>query len=277
LAAGGGWGTSIRVAAPASGAIGVDYSFYDAGGKDLALDTKTGSASPTGSAHEVNFALSANQAANIDLLGAADDGPAYSTNLSGSAYAVFYCPDAATCIAVLPQLIYSALPAIPWSLSVPIAWDTQVWTQWAASGIDDGSQNLVSLAIYNEGTTATAYTVRVYDSTGALAGKGTTPLIAPMQSFGNGTYGQGGTYGDLLKNIITTPLPVGIFKVLIDGGSEYSAVVVLQFNAGSGTALQVAYDYAPTGSAAAISAAGLSLRTARVASRSKAVFGALPR
>ena len=29
LAAGGGWGTSIRVAAPASAPIGVEYSFYD--------------------------------------------------------------------------------------------------------------------------------------------------------------------------------------------------------------------------------------------------------
>jgi hypothetical protein len=277
LAAGGGWGSSIRVAAPASGAIGADFSFYDTNGNNLTLDTTLGRGSSITSGDGVSFALSANQPAEVDLLGATSNAPTYNSALGGSAYAVFYCPDATTCGAVLPQLIYSALPAIPWSLSVPIAWDTQVWTQWSAEGIDDGGANLVSLAIYNEGTTATAYTVRVYDSTGTLAGMGTTPAIPPFQPLGNGYLGEGGTYGALLKTLIPTPLPSGVFKILIDGGSEYSAVAVLQFTGASATALQVAYDSAPSLSASAASAQRLNVRAARVGSRPKAVFRELSR
>ncbi len=276
LAAGGGWATSIRVAAPSSGAVGIDYFFYDTKGNDLAFDAAFGRSSPVSRATSESFALYSNQPAEVNLLGAAGDGPAYNTNLSGSAYAVFYCPDANTCSAVRPQLIYSALPAIPWSLTVPITWDTNVWTQWSAAGIDDGGDNMVALAIYNEDTTATAYTVRVYDSNGTLAGTGTTPSIPPMQSLGNGYYGQGGTYGELLKNIIPTALPSGIFKVLVDGGTKYSAVVILQFSGGSGTSLQTAYDYAPTAGAVATSAAPpppvLSALRARVMALPKPAF-----
>jgi hypothetical protein len=280
LAAGGGWTTSIRVAAPASGAVGADYYFYDKSGSGLTLDITTKRGSPVTSNSSVNFSLFANQPAEVDLFGAPGNGPAYNISLAGSAYAVFYCPDAVTCGNVLPQLIYSELPTTPWSLSVPIAWDTQVWTQWSAEGIDDGGANLLSLAIYNEGTTAKAYTVRVYDGTGALAGTGTTPTIPPFQQLGNGNLGEAGTYGDLLKNIIPTPLPSGVFKILIDGGSEYSAVTVLQFNGGSGTALQVSYDSAPGASASSSSAAASPLsfaRTARVGSLPKPVFSGLPR
>ena len=279
LAAGGGWGTSIRVAAPASGAIGVDYSFYDINGNNLTLDATLGHGSSTISGNDLSFALSANQPAEVDLLGATSNAPAYNSTATGSAYAVFYCPDALTCGNVLPQLIYSALPAIPWSLSVPIAWDTQVWTQWSAEGIDDGGANLVSLVIYNEDITATTYTVRVYDSTGTLAGVGTTPSIPPLQALGNGYLGEGGTYGALLRNVISTPLPPGVFKVLIDGGSLYSAAAVLQFSGASATALQVAYDTAPSASASASAAPALrtNVRAARVESLPKAVFRELPR
>ena len=101
---------------------------------------------------DVNFALFANQPAEIDLLGATRNAPNYGTTATGSVYAMFYCPDAATCSNVLPQLIYSALPTYPWSLSVPIAWDNSVWTQWSAVGIDDGGTHRVSLVIYNEDT-----------------------------------------------------------------------------------------------------------------------------
>ena len=119
LAAGGGWGTSIRVAAPASGAIGVDYSFYDPSGNNLNLDTTFGSGSSHTSSNDVNFALYVNQPAEVDLLGATSNAPNYSSTATGTVYAVFYCPDATTCGNVLPQLLYSALPTIPWSLSVP--------------------------------------------------------------------------------------------------------------------------------------------------------------
>ncbi len=277
LAAGGGWGTSIRVAAPASAAIGVDYTFYDASGNNLELDTTFGGASSTTSSDGVNFALSANQPAEVKLLGATSGAPRYNSTSTGSVYAVFYCPDATTCGDVLPQMLYSALPAIPWSLSVPISWDTELWTQWSAEGIDNGSTQRVSFVIYNEDITATSYTVRVYDSTGSLAGTGTTPSIPPLHSLSDGSFGEGGTYGALLSDVISTPLPSRVFKVLVDGGSKYSAVEVLQFDGMSATALQVAYDSAPSShpSLSAASVRQANLRSARVASTPKAVFSAL--
>ena len=277
LAAGGGWSSSIRVAAPASAPIGVDYTFYDPSGNNLKLDTTIGGGSSTTSGNDVNFALSANQPAEIGLLGATSDAPKYSSTATGSVYAVFYCPDAITCGNVVPQLLYSALPATPWALSVPIAWDTGLWTQWSAEGIDDGGSHRVSLVIYNEDIVATSYTVRVYDSTGALAGTGTTPPIPPLQLLTNGSLGEGGTYGALLSDVIATRLPAGVFKILVDGGSKYSAVEVLQFNGQSATALQVAYDSAPGSSSRAASVERMNIRSARLASTRRQVFGALER
>jgi len=269
LAAGGGWSSSIRVAAPASAAIGVDYTFYDPSGNNLKLDTTAGSGSSTTSGNDVNFALSANQPAEIGLLGAASDAPKYSSTATGSVYAVFYCPDAATCANVLPQLLYSG------AISVPISWDTGLWTQWSAEGIDDGGTHRVSLAIYNEDTTAASYTVRVYDSTGSLAGMGTTPSIPALQPLGNGSLGEGGTYGALLSDVIATRLPAGVFKILVDGGSRYSAVEVLQFDGPSATALQVGYDSAPGSNSRAASVERMNIRSARVASTRRQVFSAL--
>jgi len=275
LAAGGGWSSAIRVAAPASAAIGVDYTFYDASGHNLNLDTTIGSGSSTTSGNDVNFALSPNQPAEIGLLGATSDAPRYGSTATGSVYAVFYCPDATTCGNVVPQLLYSALPATPWALSVPISWDTELWTQWSAEGIDDGGTHRVSLVIYNEDINATSYTVRVYDSTGSLAGTGTTPLIPPLQPLGNGSFGEGGTYGALLSDVISTRLPAGVFKVLVDGGSKYSAVEALQFNGLSATALQVGYDSAPGSGSRAASVERMNIRSARVASTLKQVCSAL--
>ena len=269
LAAGGGWSSAIRVAAPGSAAIGVDYTFYDASGNNLKLDTTVGSG------NDVNFALSPNQPSEIGLTGATSAAPKYASTATGSVYGVFYCPDATTCGNVLPQLLYSALPGTPWALSVPISWDTELWTLWSAEGIDDGGAHRVSLVIYNEDITATSYTVRVYDSTGALAGTGTTPLIAPLQPLGIGSAGEGGTYGALLSDVIATRLPAGVFKVLVDGGSKYSAVEVLQFNGQSATALQVAYDSAPISRSSGASVERMNIRSARVASTSRRVFGAL--
>ena len=240
LAAGGGWGTELRVAAPFSAPVGVDYSFYDTSGNPLSLDT-TGSYTQSG--NDLNFALYANQPAEVELAGATSNAAAgYNLTTVGSVYVAFYCPDATTCGNVLPQLIYSNLPTHPWSLSVPIAWDTAVWTQWSAEGIDDGGGRRVSLVIYNEDTTAATYTVSVYNSSGTLIGSGTTPSIPPLQDLGGGALGEGGAYANLLANIISTPLPSGIFKVYVDGGAVYSAVEVLQFTGSSATTLQVAYD-----------------------------------
>jgi hypothetical protein len=261
LAAGGPWSSSIRVAAPASAPIGVDYTFYDTNGNNLNLDTTMGSG------NEVDFALSANQPAEIDMLGGA--GTNHSATSTGSVYAEFYCPDAATCGNVVPQLLYSALPTTPWALSVPISWDTALWTQWSAEGIDDGSTHRVSLVVFNENEAAASYTVQVYDSTGSLAGTGTTPSIPAY-----------GTYGALLSQVISTPLPPGLFKILVNGGSEnYSAVEVLQFNGPSATALQVSWDSAPGASSNPNAAAvrKTSGRSSRVAPAPKPAFRALAR
>lgn len=272
LAAGGGWSTAIRVAAPASGAIGVDYSFYDPSGNNLKLDRTSGSTAVSGD--DVNFALAADQPSEIDLPGAAGGAPNYASTATGTAYAVFYCPDASTCAAVLPELLYSALPSTPWSLSVPIAWDTALNTAWSAVGVDDGAAHRVSLAIYNEDIAATSYRIQVFDSTGKLAATGATPSIPPLQSLAGGAYGEGGTYGVMLSDVVAGPLPSGPFKILIDGGSMYSAVEVLQFIGPSATALQVGYDsQSDLTSAEAVRRANL--RRSRVAARPKAAFKAL--
>ena len=265
LAAGGSWGTSIRVAAPASGALGVDYTFYDPTANNLSLDTTFGNGSAPTSGNDVNFALFANQPAQLDLLGATSDAPNHGSTATGSVFAQFYCPNAITCLSALPQLIYSETdPKFPWALSVPISWDGSQWSQWSAEGIDDGGSHRVSLVIYNQGTVASIYTVRVYDGNGALAGIGTTAAVAGF-----------GTYGDLLSNIVKTALPSGIFKILIDGGANLSSVAVLQISGQSATTLQVAYDSAPSTSAIATSA--LRSNVKRAPSIPKRVFNGLPK
>lgn len=265
------WGTSIRVAAPASAPVGVYLSFYDTNGNNLPLDT-AGSFRNSGS--ELDFSLNANQPAEVDLLGATSNAPSYSSTATGTVYARFYCPDAGTCSNVLPQLIYSALPTYPWSLSVPIAWDNFVWTQWSAEGIDDGHTHRVSLVIYNESPTAATFTVSIYNRAGTLVGTGTTPSIPGAPTLSDGSLGQAGTYGALLSDVIKAPLPSGVFKILIDGGALYSAVEVLQVNGTSATTLQVAYDTAPVTTAGAFKP--LNVRSSRAAATPVPVAFALP-
>ena len=282
VAAGAGWVTSLSVAAPASGAIGVDYSFYDANGNSQEMDVTPYSSSATTSGPGMSFALRSNQPSDINLQGATSTAPKHSSPSSGSVYAVFYCPDAKTCANVVPQLFYMALPPTPLVLSAPIAWDTALWTQWSAQGIDDGDSNQVSLAIYNEDTVAASYTVRVYDSAGTLAGTGTTPPIPPLQSLGTDKYGnqllgQGGTFAAPLSELISTPLPSGMFKISIDGGSMYSAVELLQISGPSITALQVGYDSAAGSSSSPMSVRRTGIRNSRVASMSRPVFNTLIR
>jgi hypothetical protein len=77
--------------------------------------------------------------------------------------------------------------------------------------------------------------------------------------------------------VVATRLPAGIFKVLVDGESKYSAVEVLQFNGLSATALQVGYDSAPGLISRAASAERIYVRRARVASTPRQVFSALER
>ena len=242
LAAGGTWSTAIRVAAPASGAIGVDYQFFDTSGNPLSLD----STSPNGAASgdDLPFTLNANQPTEVRLFGAPNEAPLYTSTKTGSVFAAFWCPDELTCELVLPQLLYSFLPIKPWSLSVPIAWNDFYsrlqslgnTTQWSAVGVNDAT-HFMSLAIYNQNTFPTIFTVSVYDSSGSLVGQGTTPAILY-----NSATGEGGTYGALLSSLITTPLPSGVLKITVNGGSNFSSVSVLQFNGDSATSLQVGFD-----------------------------------
>jgi hypothetical protein len=244
FAAGGGYTTALRVAAPASLPIGIDYTFYDLAGNNLNVDTTFGAACVSPSSNDVNCALAANQPMEIDMLGATGTGPTYPL-VDGSVFLELYCADSTTCLSVLPQLIYSAPPTI--SLSVPFAQDPSSasgfasgFTQWSAQGIDNGGSQRISLVIYNQTNVATIYTVRVYDSNGNLVGTGTTPAIP---GFACPTC-NAGTYGALLSNIITTTLPSGILKVFVDGGSNSSSVLMLQTNGRAIAALQVSFDTA---------------------------------
>jgi len=245
LAAGGTWSTSIRVAGPGSGAIGVDYSFYDLGGSKLTLDTTSGPGAAAESGSDVNFVLGTNQPSEVRLLGSPSEAPGYANTRTGSVSARFYCPSAFSCATVLPQLLYSFSPAKPWSLSVPIAWDDVFsviqpgvrWSQWSAVGINDPA-HFIGFVIYNQSSLASIYTVRVYDSNGTQVGIGTTPQIAGISNVTR----QGGTLGVVLTDVIKTSLPVGALKVTIDGGSSDSSVVMVQFNPDSATSLQVAFD-----------------------------------
>ena len=77
--------------------------------------------------------------------------------------------------------------------------------------------------------------------------------------------------------MIATRLPQGVFKILVDGGSKYSAVEVLQFDGPSATALQVGYDSAPGAAPSGASVRRRSIASARVASTPRTVFGRLAR
>jgi hypothetical protein len=235
LAAGGAWSTSIRATAPASGAIGVDYGFWQ-DGQRISLDTTSGNGSVPASGNLISFALNPNQPSEIRLLGATSSAPQYGTTQTGFVYAVFFCPDAATCAALVPQLLFSFSPIKPWSLSVPILWDSSyssfqpkgILSGWSASGISDAT-HLISFAICNQSRAAATFAVRVFDSNGSLVGESTTPSI-PVLS----------TLGFLLTDLIRTPLPAGILKVVVDGGSNVSSVAFFQFDGYSATGLQVA-------------------------------------
>ncbi len=244
-AAGGNWRTSIRMSAPASGAVGVQYIFYDQDGKRISVDTISGSARAAGDT--VGLALNANQSSEVQLLGASSDGPQHGRTQTGSVFALLLCPDAGTCATVVPQLVYSSLPFNPWLLSVPIAWDNSfsflqpsgLARRWSATGIHSDTDR-VSFAIYNQSLTSATYTVRVYDSTGALAGQGVTPPIPG----GNGVDSAGGTRGFLLTDVIGTPIPAGVVKVTIEGAGPISAIF-LQFSGESATSLPATPDVVP--------------------------------
>ena len=279
LAAGGSgtntWKTYLRTAGPASAPIAVDYYFYDTNGNPLSLDTTSGTGSSVTSANELFFALNANQPSQINLLGATSTAAAnYSTTTTGSVWVEFLCPDPVTCSELVDaQLVYTALPGYPWALSVPLSYDWSFNSQWSGVGVDDGAANVVSIVVNNQDyslTTPTSFTVQVFDSNGNLAASGTTPPInpVPVDSSGN-PYGQGGTYGALLSCAsgcpITTALPSGPFKVLIDGGGIVDSTEMLQIDGTSATSVAMALDVS-----SGVTATNASKQNAKAAAMRKA-------
>ena len=238
LAAGGNWTTSLRAAAPASGAIGVQYAFLDQDGSTVSLDSTSGSSTVSGSS--VSLVLSANQPSEIQLLGPSRDAPRYQATQTGSIFGIFFCSDPTICATLNPQLLYSFLPVKPWLLSVPISWESTfslfqpsgLSKRWSAVGTQD-STHLISLAVRNESVTSAFYKVRVYDRHGSMAAEGATPVIPA-----------GGVRGALLADIVGNTLSSGILKVVVEGDAA-SSVSVLQFDGDSAASLQTASDAAP--------------------------------
>ena len=236
MAAGGGWNSSIRVAAPASGPIAVDYGFWQDGNR-ISMDATSGNGAPTVSSNLVELVLNANQPSEILLLGATDKAPQYTATQTGFVYVNIFCPDAATCANVVPQLLYSFAPIKPWSLTVPIAWDSGfsfqppgILPRWSATGVQDAAHQ-ISFAICNQFRVPAVFSVQVFDANGSLIGQAATPSIpvATVQGF-------------LLKDLIPTPLPPGVLKITVDGGPSLSPGSVFQFEEDSATNLQVSYD-----------------------------------
>ena len=207
-------------------------------GNNLNVDSNLGSGSAITSGNDVNFALECRTSLRKSTYWVLRPTlPATGPTTGGTVYVQLYCPDSLTCYSALPQLIYSAPPTI--SLSVPLAFDGYEFTQWSSQGIDNGGSQRISLVqSYNQGTVATIYTVRVYDSNGNLVGSGTTPAINGFSSVS----GEAGTYAALLSSIIPTTLPSGILKVFVDGGANNSSVLMLQTNGRAIAPLQAYYD-----------------------------------
>jgi hypothetical protein len=237
MVAGGAWSSSIRVAAPASGAIAVDYGFWQ-DGRRISMDATSGNGAPTVSSNLVELVLSANQPSELRLLGATDSAPQYAATQTGFVYANIFCPDAATCANVVPQLVYSFSSIKPWSLAVPIAWDSGfssfqppgILSRWSATGVQD-STHQISFAICNQFRVPAVFSVQVFDANGSLIGQAATPSIpvATVQGF-------------VLRDLIPTPLPPGVLKITVDGGPSLSSVAFFQFEGDSATNLQVSYD-----------------------------------
>ena len=238
-AAGAGWGSTIRIAGPASAAVAVFLDFYDVNNVAQKLDFHYQGDSTLISDVTTSQALFANQPMEVDLLGLSSQAPTYGSQAGGPVVVLAYCPDPLTCGAVQAQLIYSALPSHPWSLSAPVIWDQGTWTAWSSVGIDDGSTDQMSFVVYNlaNDQLSHTYSLRVYDSTGTLKGSATTPSVTYL-----------GSYADLVRNVIPN-LPSGILKVELVA-TDFTAFEALQFHGASATTLVSAYENVPAGAAA---------------------------
>ncbi len=238
-AAGAGWASSIRVAAPATAPVAVFLDFFDVNNVPSTLDFRYRGDSTVTSDVTTSTALFPNQPIEVDLLGLHSQAPAYGSQAGGPVVVLAYCPDSVTCSQMQAQLIYSALPSNPWSLSAPVVWDAQTWTAWSSVGVDDGSTDQMSFVIYNLANDGLAhtYTLKVYDSNGTLQGTATTQTVAYL-----------GSYADLLRNVVTN-LPAGVLKVQLVA-SDYAAFEALQFHGATGTTLVSAWENIPAGAAA---------------------------
>lgn len=244
FAAGEGWTTVLRIAAPASGAIEVKYDFFqqDANGAidPIQLDyLQFGETSPEQSS-DATFDLNPNRPSELTLLGKTIDGPPpYATSATGSVSVEVRCPDKATCAAVMPQLIYSALPASPWYLSGTMSSSTSVPTQpdssvWSAVGVNDPQlrnsalpNQIISFVIFNDSGIDQQYTVSAYDKTGA-------PIGSKAVSVSSGR-----NLGRVLDNSFIPNLPAGLIKLRVQGAGTGSTclLTVLQFKGSAATAL----------------------------------------
>lgn len=247
-AAGENWSSSIRVSAPPTAPVAIFLTFADQNGVDTALDHRYQGDSTVYNDTSASQALFPNQPLVVDILGAHADAPNYSHAADGPVTVLAYCPDADTCSQVQAQLIYSALPWKPWSLSVPVVWDWQTSHGWSSVGVDDGALNTVSFVVYNLANDSLAHTYKlnVFDSTGTLYSSGTVPSVAYL-----------GSYANVLRNIIPS-LPSDAFKLQLVA-SDYTAFEALQFHDVSATTLVAASEIVPPGA----------VTSNKVASRSK--------
>jgi hypothetical protein len=253
-ATGGGWSSSIRVAAPPTAPVAYFLEFGGANGSVATLDFQYQGDSTVYTGSTASSALNANQPLEVDLLGLHSQAPGYGPAADGPVVVLAECPDANTCSQVQAQLLYSALPGNPWSLGVPVVWDSQSSLAWSTVGVDDGSTNLMAFVIYNldtAGQVAHTYTLNVYDSTGNLFSSATTQSV-PLY----------GSYGDLLRNVVAS-LPAGAFKLQVAGtaGTVFEA---LQFHGAAATTLVSTAETIPA-PAAASTALGKNRRVTREA------------
>jgi hypothetical protein len=239
-ASGAGWGSSIRVSAPPSAPVAYFFNFSDVNGNDATLDFLYEGDATVSNGTSASQALYANQPLEVDILGLHSQAPNYGTTANGPAVVLAECPDANTCAQVQAQLIYSALPSEPWSLSAPVIFDWQTSYAWSSVGVDDGSTNTVSFVIYNLDTVGLAshtYTLNVYDATGKLFSTAVTPSV-PLY----------GSYANVLRKVVAS-LPTGSFKLQVVG-TTYTAFEALQFHGPSATTLVSAAEVVPAASPA---------------------------
>lgn len=232
-AAGAGWTTSIRTAAPASASIAFFVFYFDTNGAVQYLDANYVDGGKFTGQKSFSSALNPNEPAQLDLLGLSSEASInYSkTQAGGWILTDIQCPDAITCAQATAQLIYSALPSQPWSLSIPMVWNADLTSEWSTWGYDDGQKQIMSFVITNGSSAAQSYAVHIFDTYGnPIGGTFNTPTIPSL-----------GTYAQVLDSFLGNRTPGGLIKMTVvsSGTPGFSAFEALQFNGGSATTLVV--------------------------------------